>query len=552
MAGFNLSNITDRISQVINDNVSLSSVFGKNDAAVLEFFNSLSNGETILGKVLNSNENSFQISTGNGSNVIINAKADAGVLLTEGTNVLFEVNKFSDGKFSLRPLYQNTSSEETARMALRQAGIPSNERTLEMTVRNMEYGNPIDRNSLLNSYKDVLNYENAPVKYIVDLQKMNIPVTNANLYQYEEYMNMKNIISDSFMDVSDSLLGEINNSLQQGIANNDLSISDIINNEAVMNAKGLINSVISFSEDMSLNNQDSFVSLHEFDVMKMANELKAYGFSSNNIENLLNNKPKFGIGNEENGNLINPKTVLNSVFRDINDSVNRQISDILSQKQDNNVPQYKPLLLSSELKNILIKSLSNDWLSGGKEKGNNEENSINSLYKKLYDGVKGLSENLSLHLKQDSPALNLLNNINNNVDFMDQLNKYIPYVQIPFNSNLNNKAELYVYHNKKNFAKDGGELSAYLHLDMEHLGRTDVMIKMLDGNVTTNFKMSSDEALALVEENIGLLNKRLTEKGYSLRTQMEVINKMPSPIQEMLNNNEGHLVIAKTSFDARI
>lgn len=549
MAGINLSNLTDRISQVLSDNVSLSSVFGKNDRALMDLLNSLSNGETILGKVLSSNEDSFQISTQN--NVIINAKAENGILLTEGSNVLFEVNKFSEGKVTLRPLYLNVSSEETANSALRQAGIPVNERTLEMTVRNMEYGNPIDKNGLLNSYKDVLLHEDFPVKYIVDLQKMDIPVTHNNLVQYEAYMNMKNIVSESFMDVSTGIMDEINQFAGEGLSNPSLSLTDLMNNESIINLKGMVDSIIDYSKaeafDITQNENTSLVSLHELDVVKLQNELKAYGFNTENVDKLLDHG-KTEISLEYTVD-YNPKTVLNSVFKDINLTINQHISDIFNQKANVDVPKYGLMFDSSEVKDLIYKAFSSDWSL--KEEDISKE-TISNLYKKLYENTKHLSENLSNHLKPESNALSMVNNINNNIDFMDQLNKYIPYVQIPFNDNQNNKAELYVYKNKKNFAESGGELSAYLHLDMEHLGRTDVMIKLLNNNVTTNFKVKDDDVLNFIEQNLHYLDKRLNEKGYSFKASFEKGDRENSPIQEMLNANENHLILARSSFDARI
>lgn len=548
MAAFNLSNLTDRITQVLNDNVNFSSVFGKNEKAMMELFNSLSNGETILGKVLSSSEESFQISTTN--NVIINAKADSGILLTEGATILFEVNKFSEGKVSLRPLYQNTSSEETAKTALRQAGITANERSLEMTVRNMEYGNPIDRNSLLNSYKDVLAFEEAPVKYIIDLQKMNIPVTQNNLDQYEAYMNMKNFVSDSFMDISGELLSEINNKAEIGLNNDNLTISDLINNDAIIDVKGLVNSVMEYSSQGAYEGQtvSSDIALHEFDVIKLVNELKNFGFLSANTEKLIDDSIDLTNGNEI--KQYNPKNVLNNVFKDINDSINRQLSDVFNKNTIINKPQYKELFDSNELKNTIFKSMLSDW--NIESENEEEKTSIYSLYKKLYNNTKNISDNLALHLKNDSPVMTMLNNVKTNIEFIDSLNKYIPYIQIPIRGKTNEKAELYVYNNRKNFSDKESELSAYLHLDMEHLGRTDVMIKMFEGSVSTNFKLSDDDALEFVANNIGFLNKRLAEKGYSFKAEFEVSDKINSPIQEMLNTNENHMIIAKTSFDARI
>ena len=79
----------------------------------------------------------------------------------------------------------------------------------------------------------------------------------------------------------------------------------------------------------------------------------------------------------------------------------------------------------------------------------------------------------------------------------------------------NASGQLYVYTNKKSMSNPDKELSAFLHLDLEHLGGTDVSIKMLHRKVTTNFYLDSDESYALVKQFLPVLEKRLQDKGYN-------------------------------------
>ena len=182
MQGIPLSLLNNGQVSDVNANVNVSALREENDRALLELVRGLSNGETLLGKVLASTEDSYTFKTLD-SAVTINAKAENGVVLQKGSTILFEVNKLSDSEVSLRPLNVNTSSSVTAESALKAAGLPVNNRSLELTVRNMEYGNPIDKKSLVESYRDVALNPETPVKYIVDLQKMQIPVTPQNLEQ---------------------------------------------------------------------------------------------------------------------------------------------------------------------------------------------------------------------------------------------------------------------------------------------------------------------------------------------------------------------------------
>ncbi|MBP5151727.1 MAG: hypothetical protein ILP13_02290, partial [Lachnospiraceae bacterium] len=211
MAGFPISFLSDLVNRQTGDSSIYSlgktaTVADTNQAALMSLLDGLSNGETIIGKIMASSEGSIQILTGD--NVLINAEISEGVSLKTGQTALFEVNKSADNHVSLRPLYQNTASEETAASALKQAGLPVNERTMEFVARSMEYGNPIDRNSLVSAYRDVALFPEAPVKYIVDLKQMNIPVNEANIEQYRAYLNMENSVSQAFTDISRGLTEE--------------------------------------------------------------------------------------------------------------------------------------------------------------------------------------------------------------------------------------------------------------------------------------------------------------------------------------------------------
>lgn len=71
--------------------------------------------------------------------------------------------------------------------------------------------------------------------------------------------------------------------------------------------------------------------------------------------------------------------------------------------------------------------------------------------------------------------------IRSNVEFMNQINQVYTYVQLPLKlSGQNASGDLYVYTNKKKLNDPEAELTAFLHLDLDNLGSTDVSIRMKD------------------------------------------------------------------------
>ena len=136
---------------------------------------------------------------------------------------------------------------------------------------------------------------------------------------------------------------------------------------------------------------------------------------------------------------------------------------------------------------------------------------------------------------------------------MNQLNQAYTYVQVPLKmSGQNANGELYVYTNKKNLRDPDAELSAFLHLDMEHLGSTDVSVKMQHRNVKTNFYMADDASYDLVEKYLPILEQKLKDKGYQCTITMTKEEKKVSFGDDFLRKDMPQTgTLHRYSFDVR-
>ena len=151
------------------------------------------------------------------------------------------------------------------------------------------------------------------------------------------------------------------------------------------------------------------------------------------------------------------------------------------------------------------------------------------------DRIKDLYENLDRQMRQaehvlremgmkDSELAKSVADLKNNLEFMDQVNQHYTYLQIPFRlQNQNAHSDLYVYTNKKNLNDPNAELSAFLHLDMENLGSTDISIRMKNHAVNTKFFMEDDAAFDLISSHADELQRRLEKKGYTCK--VEAVNE---------------------------
>ena len=116
-----------------------------------------------------------------------------------------------------------------------------------------------------------------------------------------------------------------------------------------------------------------------------------------------------------------------------------------------------------------------------------------------------------------------MNEVKANIDFMNDLNKNMTYVQIPIQlKNSETNGELYVFTNKKALSKGADNVSAMLHLDMEHLGPIDIYVRLQNKNVSTNFCLESEELLDFVYAHIDKLDARLQALGYSTSFEMKL------------------------------
>lgn len=147
-----------------------------------------------------------------------------------------------------------------------------------------------------------------------------------------------------------------------------------------------------------------------------------------------------------------------------------------------------------------------------------------------------------------------MGNINENVEFMNQMNQMFSYVQLPMKlSNSQAHGDLYVYTNKKNLARRDGMLTAFLHLDMDYLGALDVSISLQTekNQVTTKFYLDED-SIKLVGEHMDELSQRLLKKGYQCKNMVLEKDEDKTVLEHIEEQVAGgSAVLSYQTFDTR-
>ena len=229
----------------------------------------------------------------------------------------------------------------------------------------------------------------------------------------------------------------------------------------------------------------------------------------------------------------------------------RTVSQILSENNGMASQSIQKLFGSDAYKSLLRNVMEQQWLI--QPEALKQEKKISQLYEKLEQQMKQVEDALKEAGVTKNSFLDTAAEVRGNIEFMNQLNQAYTYVQVPLKmSGQNANGELYVYTNKKNLRDPDAELSAFLHLDLEHLGSTDVSVKMQHRNVKTNFYLADDASYDLVEKYLPVLEQKLKDKGYQCTITMTKEEKKVSFGDDFLRKDMPQTgTLHRYSFDVR-
>ncbi len=592
----NLASILKKENQRVkaNDPVRASDSAGKGERLMRlqNEVRALKPGQTLQGTVVSRNGNSVQIELA--QDFAINAKIDKSVSIALGQMMSFEVKANSSSFMSLAPLYTNTANTATILRALAAAGLPETAENIEMVAKMMEEGMPIDKESILNMSRLLVEFPGKDPTTIIQMTRLELPVTEANIEQFEQYKAANHQILGSaetimeelpkvFMELVNSGQGEKAYALYQAVidifteggAGEDGTVivqggeagtaqgnAEILpegaqtaeNGEA---AGGQTQNAASAetagqsgqTEGEAPKEQPAGVPVEELPQAGEGNSDRQPVLSQGQWERLGNALRELGMDEEtaaqvKNG-ALSPKDILQFIKQLLPKALRGDISEHALQR----------MLGGKEFQSLLKEQIGRQWMIEPQNVADKKQ--IEQLYERIREQTARLSQALETAGKADAPVARSVQNLQSNVDFMNQMNHLYTYVQLPLKMLGNNAhGDLYVYTNKKNLAAKDGQVSALLHLDMEHLGPLDVYVTMKDKQVATNFTVADESILELIEKNIDLLDKRLEGRGYALKAQMHVkeagAEEEDSTImQTLLSQQKNISVLSRTSFDMR-
>ncbi len=479
--------------------------------------NSLVTGQTIGGQI-RSMEGS-QILLDMGSGVEINARLDGDIRASIGQHMLFEVKGNSDDKLMLSPLYTNLSAGKSAAMgALNAAGMPLTAENLAMVKSMMEEGLPIDKNSLWQMGKAAADFPQAAADTIVRLTAMGMEINETNVMQYEATKNMQHQLLYTMEDITEGLPQVLSSFGEDGRQLSGLQfMKDML--EVLQGAEG---------EETPVKGL-----LQEIDglMKEIAEGQGGVSGKAGMPEEALRQ-----LADEDGTVLIKDGTKLAEQGRlRLPDALEQRLADL--QKD-----------FTGQIKNLL----SEKWTIKPESFSDKEE--VKDFYQKIKNQTGQLQELFSAAGKADTQSGQAVQQMNQNLDFMQNLNQMFPYLQIPLKASMENAhGELYVYQKKKGKVSEDGSSSALLHLEMEHLGNMDIYVKMEDHNVSTQFTLANEAVLDFLGDHIHILNERLEKKGYHMQAEMKYKEEEQNEnvISRIRGIEENDTVVSYTAFDVR-
>lgn len=528
-------------------------------------------GQTVQGTIVSLDGEEIQLLLGEGQT--IRAQVDESMNLQVGQKLLFTVMGNSSSQVRLSPLFFNMEQGLNAQKALEDAGLPDTKENMTMVNAMMKEGMPIDRESLLHMSRTLAAYPEEPVMNLVQMTRIGMPLTPENLEQFAHYKNLEhklvegmNTVMDdlsaTYTEIADSVgadrAGEFYRALldtflpeegngalemrgpglpMEGIAENGGLSGEIVNGEGTE----------SIQESVNEKNGENAVGQADSMLKGAETDRKTLQPQSPQLQEVLSKEEQNQL------NQLLEKTGENDGTATVQDTL--QLIRQMTQKGTLSSQQLHELYSNPAFSKLLNAQIESQWLL--KPKDAEDGKNVTQLYERLRSQTQKLEAALTPFVKEDSAVMKSVTNLKENVEFMNQLNQMFTYMQLPLKmGKFNAHGDLYVYTNKKSLAKKDGQVSALLHLDMEHLGQMDVYVAMADQKVSTKFYLQDEETIDFLAAHIDKLDASLAKRGYQMHSELiqkEHPEKETAVIEEILKENRNVMStgVAAYSFDMK-
>lgn len=542
----------------------------------------LTKGDVFKGEITNMTGRMVTVSLGNGQ--VLSATLMENVPINIGNSLYFEVKENDGERITIRPLLDEKFSpqNQTIEKSLQSAGLQVNEKNMAVVKELMDASMPIDRGSIMKILQQLVNYPKASISTIVSMVRCDIPITQENLNQFEQYQqhsgqlnSQMDSVINSITTVFESLGGEemfagecirFNQVIVDTFTTTKLEqpLPALLLQDAFVMEEGEIEGYFNRMDLMETDKEGQVVTdgngnaLPKGSVqmneagMPVLDKNGNYVFSENFVQQVLTENPELtreavltalrngeyslkgtsaftneiqsafaeqlktlGISEDAVKVMLDPNNTAEDLMKAIQDYVKHD-----SSLSDSAIKQF----FSSREYTVLVESVAeNHWKLTPEQVKSPEK--VEQLFQRLAEQSSKLAMAGGSFSSAGEQMGQQAQNMNENLQFMEALNQKYTYAQIPLQlSNQDANSELYVYTNKKTLAKDKKDISVLLHLDMEHLGSTDVHVQMNGGQVSARFYLEDNRSMSTVKAHMAQLQEQIA--GLGLNLTMEVVKRI--------------------------
>lgn len=520
----------------------------------------LAAGDVFRGEIININNQNVEILLD--GNEHINATMQQALGLNIGEKLLFQVKDNSDTQLVIRPIANNEVSSELVNKSLLTAGLTINDKNIAIVKELIANGQPIDKQSIINMIKLSSVYANESIDKLIDMTKNGIEINRENLDMYDVYTASSHYISENIMEIRDGILEVFEKLLESDVnfsdfTENNVNIEDTTGNTTANDiTSGNFNENSINPENLMGNtiSSDSFTKINTIledlsNIFDADNDNKQISESINVDKNNIYNKESIQEASKESTKDFLKMVDSSDTFKELSE-VLKNIGENMPKEAFNNI--IKSPVFKEKITKLLMDRLylNPTKLCEDKKIVKNEVDKIYDKLNKLTEMIKNMPENVK------SENLSLAGDkLSKNMNFMNELNNIEAYVQVPVKFSEGNKnGDLYVYNRRRNKKINDDTLTAFLHLQLDYLGATDINISLKKNSVTAKFTLDDEISRNLVEDNLGELAERLEKIGYNVTISTELSEKKSQEFNAILpitSNNENAVSIKRYIFDIR-
>lgn len=541
-------------------------------------------GQTIRGEVTDLRNHQATIAMEDGTQ--ITARLENASQLSIGDIAAFEVQDMNSSSIILKllPMSKGQVAGNAIMKALEEAGLPRNEKNIAIVRQLIDHQMPINKQSIQLLLRQSYQFKNVDLATLVLMNRHYIPVTEGNVTQFQSYQNHEHSMLTKIADMAQ----EIPALLSELTKENPGEVLSLFGKELL---SILPQEVSAYGHNpalpidfLSYEDREALVDLFpEGTLPEEAKKMLLNGSASTKaVLSLLPEEaqahPLAAILSEhlddyqaETGQLISLLTPEQlSDFRELTKDFSLPLplkSQIVSGEASASevmtaireaLPslsgqQVTELFQAPSFQELLRQNILSGWTLNTKDLV--KEKSVERLYESMQKELSALERLLKGALPDSEAAASVSSkaqNVQQNMDFMNILNQFFPYVQLPLQLKEQlTHGDLYIFTKKKELAKKKDSLSVLLHLDMKQLGPLDIHLSMNRSEISSTFYVEDRSVERLLKANIEDLMKALNEKGYHLTSSFSIRERSLDIVTDFIEKDGVPASLKRYSFDIR-